>query len=249
MINHKYYIGQSTDIHRRWINHKSAYNNEDNNCYLYKAMRKYGFENFNFSVIEICSKELLNEREMYWINFYNSNDSNFGYNLTPGGDNNGIKTRKLNDNEVREIINLLPFKTQTEIGKLYNIDQSEVSRINYGKVYHFDDINYPICNNTFYINKRKPQDNYCIDCGKKICTKSIRCDKCNHKNIRECKLNGQPFPTREELKELIREKSFTYIGQKYNLTDNAIRKWCISMNLPYRKKEIKAYTIEEWETI
>lgn len=52
---------------------------------LYKAIRKYGIENFNFDIIEECSADELNEREKYWISYYNSYGEN-GYNLTPGGD-------------------------------------------------------------------------------------------------------------------------------------------------------------------
>ena len=52
--------------------------------------------------------------------------------------------------------------------------------------------------------------------------------------------------TKEELKKLIREKSFVDIGKQYNVTDNAIRKWCASYGLPTRKKDIKKYTDEDW---
>jgi uncharacterized protein YjcR len=55
--------------------------------------------------------------------------------------------------------------------------------------------------------------------------------------------------TREELKQLIRTTPFTKIGEKYNVSDNAIRKWCIQYNLPTKKTEIKKYSNEEWEKI
>ena len=48
-------------------------------------MRKYGIENFSFEVIEECSLEQLNEREVYWIAYYNSFNKEKGYNMTPGG--------------------------------------------------------------------------------------------------------------------------------------------------------------------
>ena len=56
-------------------------------------------------------------------------------------------------------------------------------------------------------------------------------------------------PTREELKNLIRNESFLSIGKKYGVSDNAIRKWCIAENLPSKKTEIKMYTDEEWSKI
>ena len=56
------------------------------NRYLYDAMNKYGYDNFVPSIIEECNDNLLNEREIYWIKFYNTTDKSIGYNMTTGGD-------------------------------------------------------------------------------------------------------------------------------------------------------------------
>lgn len=48
---------------------------------------------------------------------------------------------------------------------------------------------------------------------------------------------------------MIRKESFLAIGKKFNVSDNAIRKWCRAVNLPEKKTEIKKYTDEEWELI
>ena len=56
-------------------------------------------------------------------------------------------------------------------------------------------------------------------------------------------------PSREELKKLIRTNSFLAIGKNYNVSDNAIRKWCVAYNLPKTKKDIKKYSDEEWNQI
>ena len=47
-------------------------------------MHKYGLNHFNIELIEECSNDKLNEREKYWINYFNS--FNEGYNATRGGD-------------------------------------------------------------------------------------------------------------------------------------------------------------------
>ena len=88
-INNKVYIGQSINIDERWRAHKADYKNSHltgkHKSYLYVSMRKYGIENFKFEVIEEAPKELLNEREIYWIQYYDATNPDKGYNLTPGG--------------------------------------------------------------------------------------------------------------------------------------------------------------------
>lgn len=81
-INHKIYIGQSTNIEKRWESHK--YYTEDKTTLLQKAFNKYGVSNFTFEVIEECPTNQLDEREKYWINYYQSYGTN-GYNMTLGG--------------------------------------------------------------------------------------------------------------------------------------------------------------------
>ena len=64
MVNDKVYIGQSQDIYNRWKEHKYARNKRY--CFaLYSAFKKYGFDNFSFEIIERCSFEQLNEKEIY----------------------------------------------------------------------------------------------------------------------------------------------------------------------------------------
>lgn len=115
LINNKSYIGKSSNIEKRFLYHKTnyQYKTKDWNKTLYKAFRKYGIENFSFEVIEEMSNidydKLSNNREQYWIIYYDSFKS--GYNETEGGDGGAIerplgKTKKLTDKEVEEIRNL-----------------------------------------------------------------------------------------------------------------------------------------------
>lgn len=68
LINNKMYIGQTSRIwQERWKDHIDAARDLNNQRPLYRAMRKYGIENFSFSIIEHCPDGKLNEREQYWI--------------------------------------------------------------------------------------------------------------------------------------------------------------------------------------
>lgn len=81
----KWYVGQSTDLHKRITTHKSLlrHSKPHENHHLLKAWEIYGEESFEFYVLEECDKNQLNEREIYWIGLL---DSYFnGYNQTLGG--------------------------------------------------------------------------------------------------------------------------------------------------------------------
>ena len=86
LLNNKKYIGQSINMKSRCSKHKSELNNgHHDNDYLQKSWIKHGEENFKFYILEYCSKEFLDERETYFINFHNTMDRDYGYNLKSGG--------------------------------------------------------------------------------------------------------------------------------------------------------------------
>ncbi len=85
-VNGKMYIGQTVKTleYRRKKHNKSV---KEGNCpYFYRALLKYGKDNFKWEVICICPNvDILNEQEQYYIAFYNSMNERIGYNLTSGG--------------------------------------------------------------------------------------------------------------------------------------------------------------------
>lgn len=87
LINHHKYIGQSKNIERRWKEHKNL-SKKNSNTHLYNALKKYGLDNFKFSIIEECTIDNLNEKEIYWIKFFNTFYD--GYNESSGGNQNVI---------------------------------------------------------------------------------------------------------------------------------------------------------------
>lgn len=80
-INGMVYIGQTiNDVYERW-------RNENNSTQaIGKAVREYGAENFKNEIIDIAdTREELNEKEKYWIKYYDSQNLEKGYNKTKGG--------------------------------------------------------------------------------------------------------------------------------------------------------------------
>ena len=87
---------------------------------------------------------------------------------------------------------------------------------------------------------------YCKKCGAEftIYSKSGLCSKCKSFQSRRVER-----PSREELKNLIRNFSFLEIGRIYKVSDASIRKWCKAEGLPTKKTEIKNFSDEDWINI
>ena len=90
-INGKMYVGQSHNIFERWYRYEQCHRLKRYDYAIYRAFEKYGFENFEFSIIEETTPELLDEREKYWIqqlHTYVKDPLCNGYNMTIGGEGN-----------------------------------------------------------------------------------------------------------------------------------------------------------------
>jgi group I intron endonuclease len=68
--NNRIYIGQSINIENRFLKYKSL--DCKSQILLFKSLKKYGYENHIFEIIEECEINLLNEKERYWQDFYNA---------------------------------------------------------------------------------------------------------------------------------------------------------------------------------
>lgn len=244
LINGKIYIGQSKNIEKRWTAHRTRPFNQNSKQYdspLYRSIRKYGLENFSFVVLEETLIEDLDNREKYWIEYYESHDKEKGYNLTDGGNSATftILTRK----HVDEIKLLLETDmSQQDIADKYNVNQRSISYINTGETWIEQGRTYPIRSFSILANDQKY---HCQNCGKEIATKNASlCVDCY--NVSQRKVDR---PSRDKLKHLIRTTSFLQIGKIYRVSDTTIRKWCKSYGIPYKQQEIKSYSDEEWDVI
>lgn len=136
-LDNKMYIGKTTDtIENRWKIHiRDARKERCKKRHLYAAMNKYGIEQFTIEEVEyIQDLSQLNEREQYWIQYYDTYYN--GYNETLGGDGKIIT-------DYKKLVNLFnQGMTQTQIQEItghdaatirkalrqYNITQEEIEQ-------------------------------------------------------------------------------------------------------------------------
>lgn len=232
-VNNKIYIGQSCDIHRRWLEHlrsgqpeKYAIKSErDINTPLHKGMQKYGVEKFELELVKECSREELNELEKYYIDFYKKEGYTL-YNLSEGGqDTVGAKGEyhsqaKLTQEQVNTIKYLLKEtdKSYNEILELFpNItSKSIISLINQGKNWVDKNETYPL-RKTYFGTK-------------------------GEKNKKSLFTDAQVIEMRKEYVKP--SNSVTKLAQKYGVavsTMGAILQGKSYKYLPYYKKSLKKW--------
>ena len=124
-LKDKVYIGQTIKtVQKRFTQHKNNSNKEYfSQIVLYKAFNKYGIENFVCEEIEEVPNDKLDEREKYWIEYY---DSYFnGYNSTLGG-----RTTQLYNWDTDDIIEkYMILKSARAVAKEIGCDHSTIDRI------------------------------------------------------------------------------------------------------------------------
>lgn len=244
VINGKRYIGQSTNIKKRWNVHQNVYKNPKSKGYdypIYKAIRKYGIEYFDFQVLEYCDVEQLDEREIYWIGSYDSINS--GYNQLEGGSHakHPLKLGGKIDALIKDLKDgKLTYKSMAE---KYDVSTRMISRINTGTHWYNENLDYPIRKsivkhdvegNVQKSPYTKQNGGICVECGTKTSSyKNRYCLSCYNMD------KGKHLPTKEELMKDIVEMSMKKVGKKYGVSDNSIRRWCKKYELPYRAQEIE----------
>lgn len=134
LINNKKYIGK----------HKSSKFTEDykgSGKYLWNAINKYGWDNFKVEMIEECnSNEELNDKERYWISYYNAVKSSEFYNITEGGDgrsmfgkDNGMYGKHHSIESRNKISNSIKGENNPFYGRHHSDKTKEILRIKSSK--------------------------------------------------------------------------------------------------------------------
>lgn len=188
-LNNKCYIGQTKEqpYTKRWTNHApvKAYRG----CRLFqKAIEKYGWENFeHFAIIEnIPSQELANQLEYLLIQCFKTNQSNFGYNLAPGGGCTGM------NDETKALI------------KLHHADFSGVNHPRYGQHLSEETKNK-------ISQSRKGQ--LLTESTKQKISVATKGEKNPRAKAVICINTGQEFPTAKSAAEWIGQKDGSHIGK------------------------------------
>lgn len=217
--NDKVYIGQSIDVEKRFIRHRNTAFNKNSPEYvypLYQAIRKYGLDSFKFEVVEICSKKELNDKEIFYIQKYNSTNRNFGYNQVDGG--NVAKYGKLSQTQVDEIKQLLSSSKLLikDIAKKFNVHENTIININTGKTWTEENEIYPI-------RTLEKTITTCNICGATITNGAKHCTKCSHLLQRKV-----PRPPKDELLNKVQALGLEGTGRLFGVSGNTIKKWILS---------------------
>lgn len=150
-VNNKVYIGKTDrTIKQRFNEHlKDRYRFSFEKRPLYEAMNKYGAEHFNIELIEECSQEEACDREIHWIEQYNSYigfENSNGYNATTGGD--GKQYAFTTQQEIEKLIKLYnENKSISEISQILNHDVKTISN-------KLKDLGFEIRSSNFYFSKK-----------------------------------------------------------------------------------------------
>ena len=124
-VNNKVYIGQtkvSVDI--RWKEHlrHAKYGDQIIN----RAMRKHGIDKFYIETLEICSLDILDYREMYYIDLYKSTDKTKGYNVSIGGKTPRFERKVLSISTLVDLYKNQGF-TLDSIAKQFNVSRYTIT--------------------------------------------------------------------------------------------------------------------------
>lgn len=123
-VNGKVYIGQTIQtVKERFYQHCATKCSDSVlNMAIHRAIKKYGKSNFTIEVIEEVDKDSLNDREKFWIEYYNS--YNNGYNSTRGGQDSSTHCKELDTESIIKEYN--SGKSLRSIGNTFKVDKRTI---------------------------------------------------------------------------------------------------------------------------
>lgn len=158
-LNDKVYIGQSKYLNTRYRQHKcELLKGIHHNLYFQHEVTKYGFDNFEYSIVKKCPVDELDYWEDFYFKYYNSQNKKYGYNLKDAGNNSNLPTEvkikiglanrgkncKLQPCDVEAIkLKRLSGCSCIELAHEYHVTKSTISKITTCKNWKYirDDLN------------------------------------------------------------------------------------------------------------
>ena len=232
-INGKIYIGQTNNFEKRKREH--LLDKRTNHQAFKRALNKYGFDGFDWEIIDKCeTKEEINKKEKYYINYYNSKVPN-GYNIANGGEGGSnwnlqpIVMLNLNG----EFIKKYDYITQCE--NETGLNHSTISACCKGKHLRYKD--YIFMYEKDYL-KNGPR-------------KYIKLEKCRKKKINKYDLNGNYICSYNS----VTEASIDNDIERTNISSCLIKKikssggfiWTYENEEAPSKKVIRRIEIEQYD--
>lgn len=241
------YIGQSNQIDYRWSQYKYYNYEKDGNLLLYRSLKKHGIENHSFEILEECESIQLDEKEIFWIDYYKCNFKRYpvnkGLNLTDGGNKPPVIFGRIKSQE--ELINI----------SLKNINNFASKRIKNIHQYDSNGNLIKVWSDTFEFGKNSQfKYYYVIKCCKGELTNYLKYiwrfendqfDKYPTKEkLRSIKLlnklkKKKPKLSKEELSEIARLKN---LGRKASeetrkkMSESGKKRWTLEKRLEQSKK-------------
>lgn len=254
LINNKIYIGQTkASIFKRFKQH---FHDRKKLSYLplYKAFLKYSLVNFKVELIENCKNELLDEREIYYIDLFESYFFDFpdkGYNMTKGGKGHKDKKFVINNQGNIELVSIKEVTLESasknkinvlqENGTFKKIDIKDYNPLihktnNSNRVVVYDpvsNLNLLIEKNDIrYLNKQLVS----IHKNKTICynlkgeieiINSSTFDKKIHKGLNKDKVSGSENPNAKTITIFNNENQIVFV------CNGNFKETCLKNNLPF----------------
>ena len=126
LITGKFYIGQAIKLNRRLYDHKRGMHNQR----LKNAIKKYGWGNFAFQILEFIPAEKLDEREQYYLDLLTPWDKKIGYNIAKlaisrVNENNGMFGKKHSELTKQKIREKAIGRTNPMTGQKHSIEARE----------------------------------------------------------------------------------------------------------------------------
>ena len=239
-INGKKYVGQSVDMERRFRDHVNRAFNSSSSEFdspLHRAFRKYGVDNFSFTVLVECEREKLNTLEKDYIQRYNTLQETMGYNVDGGGQT-GNSSQKFTQEQVDRIIAALKqgLTYQKIIDTLGYGSLGTINGINYGSIYHDENIQYPI------VDIKEKYRHKCKICGKPCDSHASMCLEC-YKKSREKSVDLSETST--VLDELF-ASTLTDIGLKYSCSRSHIQRTLKKNGIPYHIQDFRQWFVKTY---